>query len=77
MNCYSVLTLTKNADGKKYIVLNIPNDKIEAVNKILPGMKAQPSHRSTLKVVFTAIGEEDSFLEIINQLRKALGQKVS
>ena len=30
----------KNAEGKKYIVLNIPNDKIAAASELLPGMKA-------------------------------------
>ena len=64
----------KNAEGKKYIAMNIPNDKIEEVGKLLPGMKAPtitaldtPGWSSLQSVI-----EEDSFWEIINQL-KALG----
>ena len=30
----------KNAEGKKYIIINIPNDKIEEVCALLPGMKS-------------------------------------
>jgi ATP phosphoribosyltransferase len=64
----------KNADGKKYIVLNIPNDKIEAVSKILPGMKAPTITPLNTKgwSSLQSVIEEDSFWEIINQL-KALG----
>ena len=64
----------KNAEGKKYIILNIPNDKIEEVGKLLPGMKAptitplDTEGWSSLQSVI----EEDSFWEIISQL-KALG----
>lgn len=64
----------KNAEGKKYIMMNIPSDKIDEVGKILPGMKAPtvtaldtPGWSSLQSVI-----EEDSFWEIINQL-KALG----
>ena len=61
-------------DGKKYIVLNIPNDKIEAVSKILPGMKAPTITPLNTKgwSSLQSVIEEDSFWEIINQL-KALG----
>lgn len=64
----------KNAEGKKYIAMNIPTDKIEEVGKLLPGMKAPtitaldtPGWSSLQSVI-----EEDSFWEIISQL-KALG----
>ena len=64
----------KNAEGKKYIMMNIPTDKIDEVGKILPGMKAPtitaldtPGWSSLQSVI-----EEESFWEIINQL-KALG----
>jgi ATP phosphoribosyltransferase len=40
MNCYSASIRIKYAEGKKYIILNIPNEKIDAVCKLLPGMKA-------------------------------------
>ncbi|MBQ0029698.1 MAG: ATP phosphoribosyltransferase [Bacteroidales bacterium] len=64
----------KNAEGKKYIMMNIPTNQIEAVCKLLPGMKsptvtelATPGWSSVQSVI-----AEDSFWEIINQL-KALG----
>lgn len=64
----------KNAEGKKYIILNIPNDKISAVSSILPGMKAPtitPLNTEGWSSLQSVI-EEDSFWDIINQL-KALG----
>ncbi|MBQ5779047.1 MAG: ATP phosphoribosyltransferase [Paludibacteraceae bacterium] len=64
----------KNAEGKKYIVLNIPNDKIEEATQLLPGMKAptvtplETEGWSSLASVL----EEKHFWEIIEKL-KALG----
>ncbi len=64
----------KNAEGKKYIVLNIPTDKIEDAAKLLPGMKAPTITKldnegwSSLASVL----DEEHFWEIIGKL-KALG----
>ncbi|MBO4370732.1 MAG: ATP phosphoribosyltransferase [Paludibacteraceae bacterium] len=64
----------KNAEGKKYIILNVPNDKIDAVSKLLPGMKsptitplAEEGWSSLQSVI-----EEKTFWDIISQL-KAIG----
>ncbi|MCQ2209511.1 MAG: ATP phosphoribosyltransferase [Paludibacteraceae bacterium] len=64
----------KNAEGKKYIILNIPNDKIAEVCKILPGMKA-PTVTPLVKEGWSSLHSvitEKTFWDIINQL-KALG----
>ena len=64
----------KNAEGKKYIILNIPNDKIEEVCKILPGMKA-PTVTHLVKEGWSSLHSvisEKTFWDIISQL-KALG----
>ena len=61
----------KNAEGKKYIVLNIPNDKIAAASELLPGMKAPTITKletdgwSSLASVI----EEKYFWEIIGKLK--------
>jgi ATP phosphoribosyltransferase len=62
----------KNAEGKKYIVVNIPNDKIAAATELLPGMKAptvtplQTEGWSSLASVL----EEKHFWEIIGKLKQ-------
>ncbi len=64
----------KNAENKKYIILNIPNDKIDAACKLLPGMKSPsiiPLATSGWSAIHSVI-EEKTFWEIISQL-KALG----
>ena len=64
----------KNAEGKKYIILNIENDKIDAVCKILPGMKS-PTVTPLVKPGWSSLHsviEEKMFWDIISQL-KALG----
>jgi len=64
----------QTAYGKKYILLNAPNDKIDEIIQILPGMKspsilplAQEGWSSLHSVI-----DEDHFWEIIGKL-KALG----
>jgi len=64
----------QTAIGKKYVLLNAPNDKIEEIIEILPGMKspsilplAQEGWSSLHSVI-----DEDRFWEIIEKL-KALG----
>lgn len=64
----------KNAEGKKYIILNIENSKIDAVCKLLPGMKAPtitPLAQAGWSSMHSVI-EEKTFWDIISQL-KALG----
>ncbi|MCR5298933.1 MAG: ATP phosphoribosyltransferase [Paludibacteraceae bacterium] len=64
----------KNAEGKKYIILNIPNDKIAEACQLLPGMKSP-----TITPLFDkgwssmqSVIEEESFWDKISQL-KAIG----
>lgn len=62
----------KNAEGKKYILLNIPNDKIDDVCKILPGMKSPtvtPLKQEGWSSVHSVI-EEKTFWDIISQLKQ-------
>ena len=62
----------KNAEGKKYILLNIPNDKIDAVCKLLPGMKSPtvtPLRQDGWSSLHSVI-EEKTFWDIINQLKQ-------
>ena len=64
----------KNAEGKKYIVLNVPNDKIGEVCKLLPGMKSPtitPLVESGWSSLHSVI-DEKKFWDIISKL-KALG----
>lgn len=62
----------KNAEGKKYILLNIPNNKIDAVCKILPGMKSPtvtPLKQEGWSSLHSVI-EEKTFWDIISQLKQ-------
>lgn len=64
----------KNAEGKKYIVLNIPNDKITAATELLPGMKA-PTVTALATEGWSSMSsviEEKHFWEVIGKL-KSLG----
>lgn len=66
----------KNAEGKKYIILNIPNDKIEEACALLPGMKS-PTVTPLVQEGWSSLQsviEEKTFWHIINQL-KTLVQK--
>lgn len=62
----------RKAKNNKYILLNAPNDKLEKIISILPGMKSptvmplsDPGWSSVHSVV-----EEDQFWEIIEQLKE-------
>jgi ATP phosphoribosyltransferase len=62
------------ANSNKYILMNVPNDKIDEIVKILPGMKSPtvlPLAESGWSSVHSVI-KEKKFWEIIGQL-KALG----
>ncbi|MDR1672588.1 MAG: ATP phosphoribosyltransferase [Bacteroidales bacterium] len=68
------INAVQTAEGKKYILLNAPNDKITDIIRLLPGMKspsilplAQEGWSSLHSVI-----EEKHFWEIISKL-KALG----
>ena len=62
------------ASGKKYILLNVPNNKLEEISAILPGMKSptvMPLAEEGWSSIHSVI-EEKRFWEIIGKL-KSLG----
>ncbi len=66
----------REAEGKKYIMLNIPNVKIADVCRLLPGMESPtvtPLAEEGWSSVHSVV-EEKRFWEIIAQL-KAIGAK--
>ncbi|WP_346860034.1 ATP phosphoribosyltransferase [uncultured Draconibacterium sp.] len=63
----------QRAEGKKYILLNVPNEKIEEITGLLPGMKAPtlvPLAKEGWSSMHSVI-EEDDFWEVIGRLKKA------
>ena len=63
----------QRAEGKKYILLNVPNEKIEEVTNLLPGMKAPtlvPLAKEGWSSMHSVI-EEDDFWDVIGRLKKA------
>lgn len=63
----------QRAEGKKYILLNVPNDKVEEITNLLPGMKAPtlvPLAQEGWSSMHSVI-DEDDFWEIIGKLKKA------
>lgn len=61
-----------NARTSKYILLNAPNEKIEAIAKLLPGMRSPtilPLAEEGWSSVHTVINEE-RFWEVIDQLKE-------
>ncbi|WP_338409433.1 ATP phosphoribosyltransferase [uncultured Flavobacterium sp.] len=57
----------------KYILMNVPNDKIELISKILPVLKSltvMPLAEEGWSSVHSVI-EEDTFWEVIDQLKQA------
>ncbi len=61
----------KNAEGKKYIVLNIKTDKLPEVAKLLPGLKA-PTVTALETEGWSSVAsviEEKHFWEIIGKLK--------
>lgn len=60
-----------NARTSKYILLNAPNDKIDAISKLLPGMRSPtilPLAEKGWSSIHTVINEE-RFWEVIDQLK--------
>lgn len=63
----------QRAEGKKYILLNTPNEKIDEVAALLPGMKSptvMPLAKEGWSSMHSVIAEND-FWEIIGILKKA------
>lgn len=63
----------ERARGKKYILLNVPNEKVEEITALLPGMKAPtlvPLAKKGWSSMHSVI-EEDDFWEVIGKLKKA------
>ncbi len=63
----------QRAVGKKYILLNTPNEKIKEVASLLPGMKSPtvvPLAEEGWSSMHSVIAEDD-FWEIIGKLKKA------
>ncbi|MBU3714571.1 MAG: ATP phosphoribosyltransferase [Ferruginibacter sp.] len=63
---------TKKASENKYILLNAPNASVDAIRKLLPGMKAPtilPLADEGWSSIHSVIGEDD-FWEVIDQLKK-------
>lgn len=67
-----------NAKTNKYILLNAPNDKLEDIIRILPGMKSPtlvPLAMPGWSSVHTVI-QEDKFWEIIHELKEKGAQGI-
>ncbi len=70
----SVLT----ARGNRYLLMNAPNEQVENIIQILPGMKSptvMPLAQLGWSSIHTVIGE-DQFWDIIDQLRAAGAQGI-
>lgn len=68
----------QRADGKKYILLNAPNDKIAEISAILPGMKSPtvtPLAEDGWSSIHSVI-DEKKFWEIIGKLKTAGAQGI-
>ena len=68
----------QKASSNKYILLNAPNDSLETILNILPGMKSPtilPLAEEGWSSVHSVVNE-DKFWEIIEQLRGAGAQGI-
>lgn len=68
----------QRADKKKYILLNAPNDKLQEIESLLPGMKSptvMPLAEEGWSSVHSVI-EEKHFWEIIGKLKAAGAQGI-
>lgn len=62
----------KNAEDKKYVLMNVPTENLDAIIKVLPGMKSptvMPLATPRWNSVHTVI-DEKSFWQIISQLKE-------
>lgn len=67
------LESVQRAEGKKYILLNAPNEKVQEIANLLPGMKSPtvvPLAKRGWSSMHSVI-EEDDFWEVIGKLKKA------
>lgn len=63
----------KKAKNNKYILMNAPNDKLDEIIQLLPGMKSPtvlPLAKKGWSSVHSVINEND-FWDMIEQLKKA------
>lgn len=70
--CFRIRSVI-TAKDYKYILLNVPNEKLDLISKILPGMKSptiMPLSESGWSSVHSVI-KENKFWDIIEQLKKA------
>ena len=68
----------QRAEGKKYILLNAPNNKIDEISAILPGMKSPtvtPLAEEGWSSLHSVISEKE-FWEIIGKLKNAGAQGI-
>ncbi|WP_187261510.1 ATP phosphoribosyltransferase [Pontibacter beigongshangensis] len=68
----------QRAQRAKYIVLNVPNDQIESVSELLPGIKAptvMPLAEEGWSSLHSVVNEDD-FWEIIEKLKDAGAQGI-
>ena len=68
----------KKAKNNKYILLNCPNDAIEKITSIIPGMKSptiMPLSREGWSSLHSVVDEND-FWERIDQLRELGAQGI-
>lgn len=68
----------KTAENTKYIILNAPNDKVNAIAKILPGMKSPtivPLAEAGWSAMHSVV-QEDKFWDIIDELKIAGAQGI-
>ena len=72
------MTAVRKAKNTKYILLNAPNNKLDAICKILPGMKSPtilPLANKGWSSVHSVV-EENQFWEIIEKLKKEGAQGI-
>jgi len=72
------LESVQRAEGKKYIVLNAPKDKVKEIAAILPGMKS-PTVTTLAEegwVSMSSVIAEKEFWEIIGKLKEAGAQGI-
>ncbi len=72
------MNAVQKAKDNKYILLNAPNDKVETISNILPGMKSPtivPLKEEGWSSIHSVINEND-FWEVIEQLKKVGAQGI-
>lgn len=68
----------RSAQDKKYVMMNAPKDKVEAITKVLPGIKSPtiiPLADSAWCSIHTVL-DEKRFWEIINKLKELGAQGI-